>query len=233
MATQNNNIPQRIADAIPTLANHSVGILWDGESGIDEHGFTSSDNLVLGADMPNANDLRSFMLAGGAGRQTCLDIVKKKSVAITDMEPVLIERMEQALADSLSTVLHFASFHAQENSSNVMVSLKTTSVHGRTFIVSNTELSLFYTDELVEHYDFDFLALAEEVLVSILEESGFFIQRLGTSGFLGMNGSISNADRSFRVSWYDPEVCEHSREANDASQVDAWRVGVPLGDVFA
>lgn len=217
-----------------TLAEHSIGVLWDGREDSPKGKLSPCEDILMGSSLPSAADARSMMLSGFAGKRTCLDAVREaESMKSVPVDGVLREQLEKSVSEFLSAVLHFASFHAQEASSNVTVSLKETSVHGRTFLCSNVEIVLFVTDSMSSRCDFDLSLLAEGVLTEVLEGLGFFIQQLGTSGLAGAGRVVCNSERSFRVSWYEPDVVAHMRQVTDASDVDAWRAGVPLEDILA
>lgn len=217
-----------------TLAEHSIGVLWDGSEGSSNGTFSPCENILMGSSLPSAADARSMMLSGFAGKRTCLDAVREtESMKSVPVDGVLREQLEKSVSEFLSAVLHFVSFHAQEASSNVTVSLKETSVHGRTFLCSNVAIVLFITDNMSSRCDFDLSLFTEGVLTEVLEGLGFFIQQLGTSGLVGTDRDMCDSERSFRVSWYNPDIVSHMRQVTDASDVDAWRAGVPLEDILA
>lgn len=238
-----------ISSKIPTLSTHAVGVLWDGKlaATIDAIGLTDMLDIASGAAMPNANDMRKKMLEEALRKQeqaSTITVFFENSNSDNnsdddDYETCECERtITDMTAQMVIDVVSFMEDIAERGGDNVMVTIKTTSLHGQRTYTAGNEISLLVVDDELERVagagsHINVIERIEELLVTYFQAYGFYIQDLGTAGFQTLNREMLNTTHQFRVSWHKPGMAQAVKEIQDVSQIDAWIAGVPLEDIFA
>lgn len=224
---------QKLVEAIPTLANHSIGVLWDGKDDGISLQPNDQQGLLEGA-IPHADDMRVFFLSGALLEESCRQkMTELVSIGEADVDSAIYERLIERMSRHAASVLRFARFQADEGEDNITVKIGATFVHGRMSSTDANMITLLHVDTLCDECSFDVVKLSYETLIRFFEDLGFYIQPHGIEGFMGADGAMKNETRSFRLSWYKPSISEYRRKVEYASQVDAYISGVPLEDIFA
>lgn len=239
-----------IASKIPTLSSHAVSVLWDGESAatIDATGLTDMLDITSGTAMPNANDMRKRMLEETLRKQEQANAIsaffknndRDDDNNSTDNDGAT-EQKKFAADMAIRMVIDVVSFMEDisgRGGDNIMVTLKTTSLHGQRTYAAGNEISLLVVDDELEHFagagpHINVIERIEELLIAYFKAYGFYIQDLGTAGFQTLNREMLNTTHQFRVSWHKPGMAQAVKEIQDVSQIDAWIAGVPLEDILA
>lgn len=226
-------------DQYSSFTHSAIGVLWDGSDKPSTASlpYTSLESLTYGQEPVNAKDAGALALASKMLEENLQDTSESAFLSLTGIDlsdPELsVKRYQfhQVTTKTLASIAKFITFHAQAGQfNNVMLSIRMT--------ITQTSCSFFNNEVLVhvndyvkaslEELDIDLFATVQDIVSSVYEDLGFYVQRIEES-----LSEYSDDGTSIRISWYCPDVYANRNDIHDIEQIRAYKDGVPVDDITA